>query len=208
VTEYCCKFKGMVYALADLRLPVDDRILVLNILRGLNQRFEHLGAIIQRSSPFPNFLKVRDDLLLEKIHLDTAGPSAALMALYTSTAPLAPKSAASAPTCPPNNNNMNKNNNRRNGGNGGSNSNKTGSSSGGRGGNSGNTTTTSTGSTSTDGRATTPWSTYVNPWQGHIVMYPGPVPLGQQRPQAYMATLGTYTSPRFMPGQPQQQPLY
>jgi hypothetical protein len=44
-------------------MPIDDRILVLNILRGLNQRFEHLGAIIRRSSPFPNFLKVRDDLL-------------------------------------------------------------------------------------------------------------------------------------------------
>jgi hypothetical protein len=46
VTEYCRKFKGMADALADLGSPVDDWILVLNILRGLNQRFEHLGAII------------------------------------------------------------------------------------------------------------------------------------------------------------------
>jgi hypothetical protein len=46
VTEYCLKFNGMANALADLGLPVDDWILILNILRGLNQRFEHLGAII------------------------------------------------------------------------------------------------------------------------------------------------------------------
>jgi hypothetical protein len=90
VTEYCRKLKGMADALADLGSPVDDRILVLNILRGLNQRVEHLGSIIRHSSPFSNFLKVHDDLL-EEIHLDTAEPFAAPTALYTITAPPAPK---------------------------------------------------------------------------------------------------------------------
>jgi hypothetical protein len=46
VTEYCRKFKGMANAQADLGSLVDDRIITLNILRGLNQRFEHLRAII------------------------------------------------------------------------------------------------------------------------------------------------------------------
>jgi hypothetical protein len=32
--------------LADLGAPVEDRILVLNILQELNQRFEHVGSII------------------------------------------------------------------------------------------------------------------------------------------------------------------
>jgi hypothetical protein len=36
VSEYCRKFKNMADALADLGSPVDDRILVLNILRGLS----------------------------------------------------------------------------------------------------------------------------------------------------------------------------
>jgi hypothetical protein len=145
MTEYCCKFKGMADALADLRSLTDDRILVLNIPRGLNQRFEHLGAIIRRSLPFPNFLKVRDDLLLEEIRLDTAGPSAGPTTLYTSTVPSAPKPQPSTSSqSPNNNNNRNKNNNRRNdGGNGGKNN----SSCGGRGGNSDNTTAASTGST-------------------------------------------------------------
>jgi hypothetical protein len=91
VTEYYHKFKGMADALADLGSPVDDWILVLNILRSLNQCFEHLGAIIRHSSPFPNFLKVHNDLLLEEIHLDTAVPSAAPTTLYTNTTPSAPK---------------------------------------------------------------------------------------------------------------------
>jgi hypothetical protein len=85
MTEYCRKLKGMTNALADLGSLVDDRILTLN------QRFEHLGAIIRRSSPFPNFLEVHDDLLLEEIHLNTAGLFIAPMALYTSTEPPAPK---------------------------------------------------------------------------------------------------------------------
>jgi hypothetical protein len=63
INEYCRKFKAMADDLADLGAPVEDRILILNILRGLNQRFEHVGSIIWRYSPFSNFLKVRDDLL-------------------------------------------------------------------------------------------------------------------------------------------------
>jgi hypothetical protein len=49
----------MVVSLADLDSPVEDRILILNILRGLNQRFEHVGSIIRHYSPLPNFLKFR-----------------------------------------------------------------------------------------------------------------------------------------------------
>jgi hypothetical protein len=54
----------MTNDLADLDAPVDDRILVLNILRGLNQHFGHVGSIIWFYLPFLNLLKVQDDLLL------------------------------------------------------------------------------------------------------------------------------------------------
>jgi hypothetical protein len=64
----------MVDGLANLGAPVEDRILVLNILQGLNQRFEHVGSIIRRYSPFSNFLKVQDNLLLDEIHMDSTGP--------------------------------------------------------------------------------------------------------------------------------------
>jgi hypothetical protein len=46
INGYCRKFKAMADGLANLGAPVEDRILVLNILRGLNQRFEHVGSII------------------------------------------------------------------------------------------------------------------------------------------------------------------
>jgi hypothetical protein len=62
INEYCRKFKAMADDLADLGAPVEDWILVLNILKGLNQRFEHVGSIIWCYSPFSNFLKVQNDL--------------------------------------------------------------------------------------------------------------------------------------------------
>jgi hypothetical protein len=170
----------MADGLADLGAPVEDRILVLNILRKLNQRFEHVGSIIRRYSPFSNFLKVQDDLLLEEIHMDSTGSPA----LYTNTASPTTKPPSSTPSRPPNGGNggtggnRNKNNNKnRNSGNGGGNNDKNSNSSGGRGGSSGQTTAP----IGSDDRTNTPWPTYGHPWQGHMTMYPGPVPVGQQR---------------------------
>jgi hypothetical protein len=87
INEYCRKFKAMADGLADLGTPVEDRILVLNILQGLNQRFEHVGSIIRRYSSFLNFLKVQDDLLPKEIHMDCTGPSAGPMAMPPSSTP-------------------------------------------------------------------------------------------------------------------------
>jgi hypothetical protein len=42
-----------------------------------------------------------------------------------------------------------------------------------------------------------------------MTMYPGTMPTGQQRPQAFVAMPGLYASPGPMSGpQQQQQPLY
>jgi hypothetical protein len=143
VTEYYCKFKAMADGLADLGSPVEDRILILNILRGQNQRFEHVGSIIRRYSPFLNFLKVQDDLLLEEIHMDSTGPPAAPTVFYTNDAPPAAKPPPSTLSHPPsggNGGNRNKNNNKNcnNSSGGGNNKNNTGG--GGRGDPSGQTT--------------------------------------------------------------------
>jgi hypothetical protein len=175
VSEYCRKFKNMADALADLGSPIDDRILVLNILRGLNPRFEHLGAIIRRYTPFPSFLKVLDDLILEELHLDSSGPPVDATTLYTCPTPAAarPPAPTSAPPSRPLSNSGigKKGKNKKNAGGGR-----------GRGGNSGNTTPTPPASSGTDAKVPASWPTYVNPWQGHIVMYPGPLPGGFQRP--------------------------
>jgi hypothetical protein len=137
----------MADGLADLGASVEDRILILNILQGLNQRFEHVGSIIRRYSLFPNFLKVRNNLLLEEIHMDNTGHPAAPMALYTNAASPATKPPSSTPSRPPNGENggtggnQNKYNNKiRNSGNGSDNNDNNNNGGGGRGGSSGQTT--------------------------------------------------------------------
>jgi hypothetical protein len=85
----------MADGLADLDIPIDNRILILNILQELNQRFEYVGSIIQHYSSFLNFLKVQDDLLLEELHKDSTGPPATPTTLYTNIASSAAKPSSS-----------------------------------------------------------------------------------------------------------------
>ena len=67
VSTYCRKLKGMADALGDLDQPIPDRTLVLAVLRGLNDQFSYMGALLKHQRPFPTFLEVRSDLLLEEI---------------------------------------------------------------------------------------------------------------------------------------------
>ena len=48
--------KGMVDSLGDLGWLVEDRILVLNVLRGLSDGYAHLRTWITRQRPCPTFL--------------------------------------------------------------------------------------------------------------------------------------------------------
>jgi hypothetical protein len=166
INEYYRKFKAMADDLADLSAPVEDRILILNILKGLNQRFEHVGSIIRCYSPFLNFLKVQDDLLLEQLHMDSTRPPAAPTALYTNVASLTAKPPSSTPSRPPNDDNGDTggkrtkyNNKNCNSGNGGGHNGKNRIGGGGRGGSSGQTTAP----TGSDGSTNTPWPTYGHP---------------------------------------------
>jgi hypothetical protein len=56
ICEFCRKMKTMADSLGDLGWPVEDRILVLNVLRGLSDRYAHLRTWITRQRPFPTFL--------------------------------------------------------------------------------------------------------------------------------------------------------
>jgi hypothetical protein len=67
VDEFCRRMKGMADSLGDLGWPVEDRILILNVLRGLSDRYAHLRTWITRQRPFPTFLEVRDDLVIEEL---------------------------------------------------------------------------------------------------------------------------------------------
>jgi hypothetical protein len=155
VSEYCRKFKIMADGLADLGSPVENWILILNILQGLNQRFEHVGSIIRRYSSFLNFLKVQDDLLLKEIHMDNTDPSAAPTALYINTTPPTarpPSSTLSRPPSGGNSGNSGHRNKNHNDGHGGGNNDRNNNGSGGR--NSSSVQTTIP--TASDGRTSTP----------------------------------------------------
>ena len=93
----------MANALQDLGDPVSDRVLVLNVLRGLSSTYDHLKGWIARQRPFPTFLQVWDDLALEEITRDLASgsssptPSALVAAPPTSSAAPATSLLGAAP---------------------------------------------------------------------------------------------------------------
>jgi hypothetical protein len=65
VDEYCRQMKTMADTLRTLGAPITDESLVLNLLRGLSPRFDHVTPILIRMKPFPTFAEVKNDLLLE-----------------------------------------------------------------------------------------------------------------------------------------------
>ena len=70
MSAYCHWLKGMVNDLRALGETVTDRHLVLNLLQGLNKKFDRMKIFIEQSQPFPSFHTVRNDLELEEIELD------------------------------------------------------------------------------------------------------------------------------------------
>jgi hypothetical protein len=88
ITEYCRRLKKMADDLTALGEVITDRTLVLNVIRGLNERFTHIGALLRRARPFPTFLEAKDDLSLEELTLGSRQPSpAAALAATTKSAP-------------------------------------------------------------------------------------------------------------------------
>jgi hypothetical protein len=82
ITEYCRHFKNMANTLADLGEPVSDCTLVLNVIRGLADRFDGVGRHLLLARDFPTFLEARSSLILEEITMNERPSS-------TSTAMLA-----------------------------------------------------------------------------------------------------------------------
>jgi len=90
--------KGMADDLGDLGEVIQDRTLVLNILRGLNEQYSHMAALLKRSRPFPTFDEVRKDLLLEELTITKTRPSSTpSTALASATPKPAPPSQPAAP---------------------------------------------------------------------------------------------------------------
>jgi hypothetical protein len=167
--------KAMADSLGDLGCPMEDRMLVLNVLRGLSDRYTHLRSLIMRQRPFPTFLQVRDDLALEEITMGTqaafiSGPgsssSSTALAALTPTRPPTP-----APSWP------SKGGGGRGGDSGGGGGRRRRGGHGGGGGGSGSGNGARTHASSPGPQQGAPWPTFHHPWSRRISMWPfqGPV---------------------------------
>jgi len=74
IDDYCRTMKNKADALAALGEPVTDRTHVLNVLRGLNERFQFMSQLITRQRPFPSFTDVRSDLHLAELNMAQSTP--------------------------------------------------------------------------------------------------------------------------------------
>jgi hypothetical protein len=99
IFDYRRRLKGMADTLGDLEEVIQDRSLVLTMLRGLNDCFFHMAAFLKRQRPFLTFAQVRNDLHLEEIELlsKPGGPSTALVATTLGAHPLSPAAPVGAP---------------------------------------------------------------------------------------------------------------
>jgi hypothetical protein len=178
--------KTMADSLGDLGCPVEDRNLVLNVLRGLSDRYTHLWSLIMRQRPFPTFLQVRDDLALEEI---TLGAQAALISDPGSSSS-STTLAALTPTRPPTPSghrppgpNMG-GGVRGGGGGGGGGCRRRGGRGGGGGASSGGG---ARGSAPAPGpQQGAPWPTFHHPWSGRISMWQFQGPSSEARPPVAM----------------------
>jgi hypothetical protein len=83
ICDYCRRMKGMADDLRALGETVTDRHLVLNLLQGLNKRFDHMKIFIKRSQSFPSFHAVRNDLELEEIELNHSAAQGQASTFYS-----------------------------------------------------------------------------------------------------------------------------
>ena len=99
VGEYCVRLKRLADTLYDCGAAVSDTALVINTLRGLNNKFSHVIAVLTTMKPPPTFLYTKSYLLQEehriKHSLQMEAQTALLAACDT------PPTTKSAPAPPP-----------------------------------------------------------------------------------------------------------
>jgi phosphatidylinositol kinase/protein kinase (PI-3 family) len=80
ISDYCRRMKSLADSLIELGEPVSDR--TINVLRGLNEKFEYMRPILKRQRPLLSFAEVRSDLLLEELTVGSPSstPPSALVA--------------------------------------------------------------------------------------------------------------------------------
>uniref|UniRef100_A0ACD5YLA4 Uncharacterized protein n=1 Tax=Avena sativa TaxID=4498 RepID=A0ACD5YLA4_AVESA len=70
IAAYCHQLKDLADSLANVGEPVSDCTLTLQMICGLNRRFQIMATIMPMKIPFPTFVQARSRLLLEDITLN------------------------------------------------------------------------------------------------------------------------------------------
>jgi histone deacetylase 1/2 len=96
IAEYCGKLKRLADTLYDCSAPVSDPALVINTLRGLNNKFSQAIAVLSTMNPPPTFLYTKSYLLQEEHRMCHSQKMEAQTALLAA----APTGQASRPAAP------------------------------------------------------------------------------------------------------------
>lgn len=86
----------MADMLGDLGEVVTNRTLVLNVIRGLNEKFKTNDLHLRLGHPFPMFLEAKSDLQMEELTMENQAPSqqtALIASTDSSTSALRPPTA-------------------------------------------------------------------------------------------------------------------
>ena len=100
VAEYCGKLKRLADQLYDCGAAVSDTALVINTLRGLNNKFSQAIAVLSTMTPPPTFLYTKSYLLQEE-HRIRHSPQMEAQTALLAAATTSPASRPIAPSPPP-----------------------------------------------------------------------------------------------------------
>jgi hypothetical protein len=158
--------KTLADFLTELGEIVTDRVLGMNVLCSLSDRFSSLRLLLKCQRPFPSFIEICPELLLEELTTAPTSLAAPPMVLAATTA-VAPSALVAGHSTPPHagSSGSSKNRHRRN-----------------HGGRSGSATPSAGGGASASGPRPSAlgtggaaWPTMYNPWTRTLQMWPGPV---------------------------------
>jgi hypothetical protein len=93
--------KGMADDFRALGETVTDHHLILNLLQGLNKRFNHTKIFIKQSLPFPSFHTIYNDHELEEIELDHSAAQGQASTFYFMPSSGGRPPQQLLPPCPP-----------------------------------------------------------------------------------------------------------
>ncbi|KAD3069385.1 hypothetical protein E3N88_37265 [Mikania micrantha] len=98
--DYCDHAKQLSDQLAAVGFPVDNRMLVLQVLTGLTEQYDSISNVLQNRDPLPSFSEVRSRLNQEELKKKrqvTRGSQSAAAALHTNTSTFSSQTPQPAP---------------------------------------------------------------------------------------------------------------